>query len=190
MVLSAMKPSCECVLLEPLTGLLQQLGRHGEIPLGSTEIHMTEVSGKRRKKALNISALLVPGDKPVDRKRMPQVMDSGLVGREVVARDSGMAPEPLETLVHGLQFDRLRPFALKHVLARRVPASRIFGLSSCKMLGKNLASVQSNRHQSGFVKLRLFNPDNGACQIDVQVFKAERFAQTQSGSVEEQKRGV
>lgn len=104
---------------------------------------------------------------------MPQVMDPGLISSEIVACDSGMSSEPPEAEIHRLHFDRLRRFGLKHVLAGGVTRFLLR-----KVLGKKSANVRSHRHQSGFVKFGLLNPDDGAGQVDMTVFKAQCFAQT------------
>ena len=81
---------------------------------------MSQVGGQHREQVLDIAALLIPSYKPVNCKRMPQIVNSGLVCREIMAEDSCSLPEPAETTLHSLLCNRLGPFALKHVSDRPV----------------------------------------------------------------------
>src|SRR5207253_11161208 len=55
--------------------------RHCEVDLSGSDIDMSQIRGQLRQQFLHVSALLVPGNEPMNAKAVPQVMKPRLVAR-------------------------------------------------------------------------------------------------------------
>ena len=69
----------EGVPLESGAGLVQQLRRHGQVNLRGRQVGMPEVDGQVMQEPLHVRPLPVPLGQPVDRERVAQVVQPGLV---------------------------------------------------------------------------------------------------------------
>ena len=66
----------EVVIVEPAVHFAQEFGGGLQVDLGRADVHMAHVSGQRRKPGIDIFTVLIPGQQPMDREGMPNVMDA------------------------------------------------------------------------------------------------------------------
>jgi len=85
---------------------------------------MAEIRGQRRKEALYVGILPVPLGHPMNRERMPQVMDARLKGRLIVAFNPREPSQANEALIQHSESDGIRALGLEQrpivlILSRR-----------------------------------------------------------------------
>ena len=66
----------QVVVVEPAINFPKEFGRRLQVDLGGTDIHVAHVCGQRRKPGIDVLAIPIPGQQPVDCERMTQVMDT------------------------------------------------------------------------------------------------------------------
>jgi hypothetical protein len=84
------------VPLEECAGLLQQVGRHGQVNLGVRQAVMPEVNREVIDQPLHVGTLSVPLGQAVDREGVPKVVQPRLEATTVGALDTGTFSQSLE----------------------------------------------------------------------------------------------
>jgi hypothetical protein len=66
------------VTFEPLAGFTEKFWCHGQIALGSGDVHVPEISRQLGQQALHISSFAIQTNQPMNSEGVSQVMKSGL----------------------------------------------------------------------------------------------------------------
>jgi hypothetical protein len=64
--------------------------------LGAGDVNVTQIGGQQREQSLDILAFSVPRRQPMNRRGVPQIVESWLTMWATFAADAAMYPEPLE----------------------------------------------------------------------------------------------
>ena len=83
--------------MESAINFAQELGRWLQVDLGGTDIDVTHVRGQRREPGVDILAVPIPCQEPVDCERVTQVMDTGSLA--IVVHDAALPQESSERIV-------------------------------------------------------------------------------------------
>jgi hypothetical protein len=75
------------VACKALVSFMQQLRRHGEVILGGTQIHVSQVRRQLREQVLHVPARSIPREKMMLSGRVPKIVQSRLVARIAAATD-------------------------------------------------------------------------------------------------------
>jgi hypothetical protein len=86
----------QVVVMKASVDLLDQLGRSPQVDLSGMEIHMAHIGGQPGESGVEILSVPIPGQQPVNRKGMSQVVDAGTGVLGVTN------PAPLQQVLEGL----------------------------------------------------------------------------------------
>jgi hypothetical protein len=89
------------VTFEPLAGFTEKFWCHGQIALGSSDVHVPEISRQLGQQALHISSLAIPANQPMNCEGVSQVMKSGLKTSSIMPLHSCSQAQAAEDSVCG-----------------------------------------------------------------------------------------
>ncbi len=85
---------------------VQELLGHRQIARRFPKAYVAQIGRQVRKKTLNILSFSIPGHKPSDGKRMPEVMKTGLIVETVRAFHAGFISDAFDCQLCGQTRDR------------------------------------------------------------------------------------
>ena len=133
----------EGIPLESCAGLVQQFRGHRQVDLRGRQMGVAEVHREVVQEPLHVRPLPIPLRQPVDRERVPKVVQPGLVAGILGPTDLGVFAESLEGVLQRVQGDRCTPFAEEEsavVTGRRIllgPPAGVLGPGRPSVAGRS-----------------------------------------------------
>src|SRR5438128_416636 len=147
------------VPLEATAGLLQQVGRHGEVDLRMPDVDVPQVDREVVKKPLHIRPLLIPLDQAMNGEAMTHVVQPRLVSSTVRPAYPRTIPEPFERVIHRLHLNRGPTLAEEESTLRVIPWVRC--RSPTGVCSQHACQLWSDRDQAGLEELGVPDGDQG-----------------------------
>jgi hypothetical protein len=137
------------VSFKTVAGFLQKVRGHAQVDLSCPDMDMAKINGQQGEQALHIRALAVPGDEPVNRKAVPEIVYPWLMARAICAAKTDPVAQCSVVVLERVRFDA--PAASRRKERNPVARSRMAAL----MLKQDPLKLRRKWHQARRVSMTL-----------------------------------
>jgi hypothetical protein len=140
------------VAFKPFARFTQKRRRQGKVVLRSRKVFMPQVSGQSRQQILKVSAASIPGDEPVNRRGVSQIVQAGLSS---CSAWTGHTRNPTQQTKCLLDCGPPDALAVAHPEKGTIRASRRLPISAPTVLDQYAGQIPTQWNQSQLEKFGL-----------------------------------
>ena len=175
----------QVVLMEAPLDVFDQLGRRMQVDLCGLDVHVAHVGSQPRQAGVDIRAVPVPGQKPVNREGVTQVVEAWSSGR--VVRNSAALQQASEGWIDGRLMQRAAALVEEE---RRVQRAGLPAQASVHLLPHRPARRLAQRHPAGLAELARGDVEPLLGAVEVLQRQRARLADPDPRAVQQPQQGA